>query len=103
MNIALPLAGVTLVHTVPGFRGFSSLKSDGVLRTGLEVRVTDKQACQLEINKFGDVQFPDHFAACGNRWSNQAVRLIVEKRRSEFHIRFYDTASGFEADSRVNL
>lgn len=101
MNISLPFAEISPVRVVPGFRGFSCLKRDGVLKTGLEASVTDQNACQVEINKLANIQFPDQFAVVGNRWSNQDGRLIVEQLKKEYRIRFYDTASGFEADSRV--
>lgn len=99
---SIALANQLDVREIPGFRGFSKLKRDGVLRTGLETNVADTAAVQAEIGKVADLQFPTQFHCSGNRWTHPAGRVIVEKHRGDYHIRYYDTASGFEADSRVN-
>lgn len=92
------------VREIPGFAGFSNLKRDGVLRTGLEARVHNQVEVQDAVNKLAEVQFPSQFASCnGNRWIHPDGRVIVEKRDDDYRIRYYDTDSGFEADSRVSV
>ena len=92
------------IREIPGFSGFSKLKRGGALCTGLEKSVSDPGGIQAEVNKLTDVQFPSQFSSHGDhRWIHPDGRVIVEKRSNDYHIRYYDTVSGFESDSRVSI
>lgn len=104
MNVlSLSFADVMPIRDVPGFNGFSKLERDGVLRTGIETRVSSQAAIQAEVEKLANVKFPAQFQYMGNRWSNPDGRVLIEKRKADFQIRYYDTATGFAADSRVKI
>lgn len=90
------------IREVPGFDGFSKLKNDGILRTGLETRVSGPNGVQAEISKISELQFPHQFACNGNTWVNPDDRVVVEQRKDDYLIRYYDTTTGFEADTRVH-
>jgi hypothetical protein len=87
------------LREIPGFTGFSNIKRDGILRTGLQTRVQNNVDVQSKVSQISDVTFPRHFERCGDTWFHSAGRILVEKAEDMFTIRYYDTDTGFDADT----